>query len=136
MSESIYLWPPNPNPESWLTDIPNEGIEFCFNDDYGCPCIVDHHVDYHGCFITEPTPSETIFPDLSFGGIANKEYAQAYGTMIYEFAALWNNPLPKGITLVTVMRKLIKALKKLGWFEIEAVEEEVDGQQRYFRRKE
>lgn len=121
-----HLWPPNPNPESWESDTPNEGLWIVVEPDAdgigtsdGCVEIVDSFADYHGFFIVEPTNLEVLNSCFavrpSFVPTTDPQYLAAYRAILEAFEANWHHPVgPKG-TWVACCHKLIASLLAMGW---------------------
>jgi hypothetical protein len=130
----VLLWPPNPNPESWESDTPNEGLAFCIESEYGLG-IVDTFVNYQGHYIVSPddVSEETGISDFLTLNIAptdNVEYLTAYVVIIKHCTECYRVSNDK-TTWKSVCDKIITELKSIGWQEVEPFEQ--DG--KYFRIK-
>lgn len=65
MTYPKLFFPPNPDPESWKTDTPNEGIQLDFYEDENITMveIVEFKLDYHGMFIL-PNDVDLLMTDM------------------------------------------------------------------------
>lgn len=133
MTDPIFLWPPNPDPESWKCDTPNEGLQFDLDDkEMGCPWISEFKNSYTGiCLAALESSTPTVY-EIEF---EEEEYAVAYGLIrsVLDGVLSWKTD-SLGSWKMAVER-IIHQLKSMGWFEVEAEECEVNGEHHYFRRK-
>jgi len=129
---NILLWPPHPDRRSWKDDTPNEGLGFSYGAENA---ITDFHGDYQGFDIVEPRRKDGnyMFLRVSFVPTKNEEYLAAYAVICREMELLWHNPLKS--SWETVVKRIIKSLKKLGWQEVEASSDELVRKGIYFQYK-
>ena len=130
LQQDILLWPPNPNPDSWTSDTPNEGLWFGIEDENS---LVDTFADYQGIWLVEPEAlnKDLMFIRVEFAPTKSKEYLAAYRILLEEFECCWHNPLPPEANWPQIAFKIVSRLKSLGWREIESHESEHS----YFRYK-
>jgi hypothetical protein len=121
LEKDILLWPPNPNPESWESDTPNEGLWFGVEDENS---LVDTFADYQGIWLVEPEAlnKNLMFIRVEFAPTKNKEYLAAYQIILECFECCWHNPLPPEATWPQIAFKIVEQLKSLGWREVEEPE--------------
>lgn len=128
----VLLWPKEVDPESWLTETPNEGLYF--SDDDG---LLDYFADYSGHFIydhEEQSALGMLFVPLILAPTKDDRYLEAYRIILQEFECCWHNPLPEEASWEKIAAAIIGRLKKeLGWSEVEPCNFESDI---YWRRKE
>lgn len=131
-TESVTLWPPNPDPESWASDTPNEGLQINFINDPGINCPFS---DYQGFDIVAPQAIHMglMFTRVHFAPTKNQEYLAAYTVILEEMECCWHNPLPPEATWPKIAARIVERLKRLGWREIE--EDPSNGEPNYYRWK-
>lgn len=131
LEQDILLWPPNPDPESWESDTPNEGLHFGIEEE---PEFYDTFADYQGLFIVDPGHFENLmFVRVQIAPTRNKEYLAAYQIVLEEFECCWHNPLPPEATWPQIAFKIVSRLRSLGWREVE--EPETGENRMYWRWK-
>lgn len=113
---NVMLWPPNPQEESWISDVPNEGLYFAIDE----RAIVDTFADYQGHYLLGPENNLSLmFVSMFLPPTKNQQYLEAYKVILEEFACCWNNPLPPEATWEKITELIVGRLKKLGWQEVE-----------------
>lgn len=121
---NVMLWPLNPQEESWISDVPNEGLYF----DADGESIVDTFADYQGKFLIDPlpdgNPSALMFVEVHLTPTQDQQYLEAYKIILEEFACCWRNPLPPEANWEVITGTIIQRLKVLGWQEVEYNEAE------------
>lgn len=130
LTQDMTLWPPTPDPESWSSDTPNEGLHFGIEEE---PEFYDTFADYNGLFIVDPEDfNNLMFIRVNLTPTQNQEYLAAYQIILEEFACCWNNPLPPEANWSEIAGKIVERLKEAGWREIE---EEIEKPNIYWRWK-
>lgn len=131
LTESVTLWPPNPDPGSWSSDTPNEGLQINVVED---PGICDLFADYQGFDIIGPQAIHMglMFVCCYFAPTKNQEYLAAYKIILEEMECCWHNPLPPEAKWELITEKIVQRLKEAGWREIE---EETEKPDVYYRWK-
>jgi hypothetical protein len=112
---SVILWPPNPSEESWISDVPNEGL--CFEED----SIIDTFVDYQGFYLVEPhyRTGSLQFISVTLAPTGDEAYLAAYKIILEEFACCWSNPLPSEADWEAITLKIMSRLVDKGWQRVE-----------------
>lgn len=131
LTRNILLWPATPNPESWASDTPNEGLQINVKED---PGIIDLFADYQGFDIisSQSVHMGLMFTRVHFAPTRNQEYLAAYKVILEEMECCWHNPLLKEAKWPKITARIVERLKGLGWRE---VKEETEKPDIYFRWK-
>ena len=119
--ESVLYWPPNPEPESWLTDVPNEGVSWdCW--EFETVSLTSYKADYHGYFLLSPDSDEQKYelPEVGLYGEIDAVYLEAYQAL----EKIVSNP---------TLEEFCRVMDGLGWKQVVADSEETDG--KYFKWK-
>lgn len=124
--DQVLLWPSNYDPESLLTDVPNEGI--MLNGD-GISCMF---TDYNGFVIYDWGDDQITIPliDNTNMSLCRDTYANAYKEIVRIVSVVGNRiPIPQLHT------QLVAVLKAMGWIEMKYEESVVEGKAIFWEKK-
>lgn len=127
-------WPPNPGPDSWTSDTPNEGISYERMND-GSEGICTYGADYHGFCLLEPrdysqgSEYEWEFPtdegkDIPYFGEQDPVYVAAYLRI--------HKALELGLPIEFAVRGVLIGM---GWRLVESCEIETEEATIYWKWK-
>jgi hypothetical protein len=124
METEVLYWPPNPNPESFKEDTPNEGLMLTKWEFDESITISDFHADYQGTFLWNNTE------EMGWDTSENETYQKAIELLKARFP-LAESEEAKNLSWEAAVTWFRLTLESLGW--VEMVFDEND--EMYWRKK-
>lgn len=109
-------WPPSPDPDSWTSDTPNEGISY--ENHQGHEGICSYGADYHGFYLLEPGSPISEFEVPTDTGRAVPYYGEQDPKYIEAYLKI-QSAVFAGIEIREAVRFI---LTELGWRLVESCE--------------